>query len=166
MRSLFALSAVALALVAIPVAAQARTMSDPSGFVLEIVLSRAAAARLAELDESITVGVVYYGDPLAAHRAEAGDDGSLMLGAEEVTIPGRAGRATIEGESFMVERRAWITGEAQVNVNIVSARQRHPDNLLNCDFIDGSLALVGGRAHDIVCSLIVEQRVVRSIPAE
>ena len=50
-----------------------------------------------------------------------------------------------------------ITGGVKVNVNLYSARHSSSDNILACDFIDGSLAdVVKAQPVTLHCGLITE----------
>jgi hypothetical protein len=60
----------------------------------------------------------------------------------QVGITGTGGQVRISGATVDPKRLDWLAGPANVNVNVASARKSSPDNLLDCDFIDGALANV------------------------
>lgn len=130
-----------------------------AGFTIDLALSARASAELARRGEGITASIMYSGEPRPAY-ASRGDEttGEIDLGEELVTVPGRAGAITVTGQRLRRERLPWLRGAPQVLVNIFSARQRGPDNLLDCGIISGPLNQVAGRRHRILCQMIGERR--------
>ncbi len=144
----------ALLLVAtLPAAAQPAVQP----FTVEVQLSPKAAARLAALRESISLAAVYYGDPMPAARRFADSMGQIPLGNEDVTIPGQPGSVTFTGSMVPLAKLALIRNhDVKVNLNVFSARRSGPDNILNCDLFEDSVALATRRPVRIKCKLIAE----------
>ncbi len=129
------------------------------GFDVEVTLSRAAAAKLAARKEGIVVFASYYGDPKRSAEKHANEIGQISVSPkdETVEIPGSGGRAHIGGATVDARRLGWLSGPVRVNVNVASARKSDPDNLLDCDFIDGAVADVRKTAPvTLHCYLIAE----------
>ncbi|QPC42047.1 hypothetical protein HW532_04580 [Kaustia mangrovi] len=129
------------------------------GFDVEVTLSRAAAAKLAAQKEGIVVFASYYGDPKRSAEKHANEIGQISVSPkdETVEIPGSGGRTHIAGATVDTRRLGWLSGPARVNVNVASARKSDPDNLLDCDFIDGAVADVRKTAPVMLhCYLIAE----------
>ncbi len=137
--------------------AGAAAAHEELGFELNITLSPKAAERLRATHEGITADASYYGDPTAAAVKQADEVGHIPLGVERIDLPGRAGPVRFSGQKLSHERLDWITGGVKVNVNLYSARHSSSDNILACDFIDGSLAdVVKAQPVTLHCGLITE----------
>src|SRR5690606_15354790 len=100
---------------------------------VEITLSPAAAARLAETNERITVSAFWYGQ--AAEGVEANEDGTIGLGDEQITLPGTGGSARLAAEG-VPPADDRLAGPVHMNINVFSAREGNADNLLDCEFYD------------------------------
>jgi len=135
------------------------TAQDEMGVDVNVTLSKKAAARLAAEKEGIVVFADYYGDPKRSAEKHANEIGQISLEQqdEEVEIPGTGGHAHISGAKVDTKRLDWLTGPAKINVNVASARKSNPDNLLDCDFIDGALAEVRKAPVTLHCYLIEEK---------
>jgi CMP-2-keto-3-deoxyoctulosonic acid synthetase len=48
----------------------------------------------------------------------------------------------VSSTRIATERLDWIAGDPMVNTNVWTARKSSPDNLINCDMIDGKLAAI------------------------
>ncbi|MER9061415.1 hypothetical protein [Mesorhizobium sp. M0698] len=153
--SSLAMTIAASVLLACAVPATAQT--DMS-FDVNVTLSKKAAAKLAADKERIVVFASYYGDPKRSAEKHANEVGQIDLTPqdEEVEIAGTAGHAHVSGAKVDAKRLDWLAGPANVNVNIASARKSSPDNLLSCDFIDGSLSDVQRKPVTLHCGLIEE----------
>lgn len=144
----------ALALAGLAGAAAAH---EDLGFELNITLSPKAAERLRATHEGITADASYYGEPTAAAARRADEVGHIPLGVERIDLPGRAGPVRVSGQKVAIDRLDWISGGVKVNVNLYSARRSSGDNILACDFIDGSLAaVVKAQPVTLHCGLITE----------
>ncbi|MER8975982.1 MULTISPECIES: hypothetical protein [unclassified Mesorhizobium] len=153
-KSSLAMTIAASVLLACVVPATAQT--DMS-FDVNVTLSKKAAAKLAAEKEGIVVFASYYGDPKrSAEKLNEIGQIDLTPQDEEVEIPGTAGHAHVSGAKVDAKRLDWLAGPAKVNVNVASARKSSPDNLLNCDFIDGPLSDVQRKPVTLHCGLIEE----------
>lgn len=127
------------------------------GFDLDITLTPRAAQRLKATHEGITVSASYYGDPKPAYAKRADEVGHIDLGGDQIKLPGHAGRVHVAGDKVKRDRLGWISGGARVNVNVFSSRRSGPDNILQCDFIDGAVAtVIKARPVTLHCGLIAE----------
>lgn len=137
-------------------AMQRRASTNPS-FTLDISLSPRAAAELARRGERLEIVTYFQGTPSRRYRHLASDDGLISLGDERTIAPGRAGRVVVSGRSFQAGRLSWLeSGEADVTVNITSARRSHRDNLLNCGLVAGRVWQISYGVHPVRCALIGE----------
>lgn len=135
----------------------ARAARPAVGFTISIAFSPRAAAEMARRREGLVVSAWWEGTPLRAYRRHAGEDGSLNLGSETINAPGRAGRVVVTGRGFRADRLAWIERrDAQVTVNVFSARRSGRDNLLDCGLVAGPFRQIAGRTHQLRCKLIGE----------
>lgn len=129
-----------------------------AGFTIMVSYSPRAAAVMARRHEGLTISAYYEGEPNAAGRRHANEEGSITLGTDEVTVPGRPGPVAVSGRGLIAARLAWIRpGTARVNVNLYSARRSGPDNILDCGLVEGPLAQMTGRTHAVRCKLIGER---------
>lgn len=127
-----------------------------AGFTVNVSLSSQAAARLRGR-ESIIVSAYFYGPPKPGREDDTDDLGDIDLGAEEARGEGRAGSIRVSGQNFRSERLDWIAGRPRVNVNIFTSRSSNPDNLIYCEpHLEGDLADIAGRTHEVRCALISE----------
>lgn len=130
---------------------------EPLDFNLNITLSPKAAARLRTTHEGITVDAKYYGDATPAAASHADEVGRIDLGDEQLDLPGHAGPAHLTGREVALSHPGWIQGGVKVNVNVYSSRHSSKDNILACDFIDGSLAaVIKAEPVTLHCGLITE----------
>lgn len=134
------------------------TAQDDMGFDVNVTLSKKAAAKLAAEKERVVVLASYYGDPKRGAEKHANEIGQISLEEqdEQVAIPGTGGPAHISGAKVDIKRLDWLAGPPKVNVNVASARKSSSDNLLGCDFIDGSLRDVQKQLVTLHCALIEE----------
>lgn len=137
--------------------AAAAAAENKMAFTVDVSLSPKAAARLAALNEKITVAAYWFGEPTKAARRHANEMGQISLGTEEIRIPGNGGRAQMTGQAAQAEHFVWVQdGAVQVNVNVYSARQSGPNNILACDLFEDSAALAHSRPIPLLCKLIEE----------
>ena len=128
----------------------------PADFLIDVNLSPLAAKKLLSLKEKIIVSVDWGGEPTAKAQKHAGDDGTINLGVEDVTISGAGGRAQITGRPYRRENAEWVEGEVRVNVNVYTARLSDPDNLLDCDHFNEEIFEARAKPVAIFCKLITE----------
>lgn len=143
----------------------AASANEPLDFNVSVTLSPKAAAKLQATHEGITASASYYGDPTPAAAKHADEVGHIDLGNEQVAAPGSAGPVHFSGGNVATDRLGWIQGGVKVNVNVFSSRHSDPDNILACDFIDGSLAaVIKAQPVTIHCGLIAENIETRMRP--
>lgn len=147
---LFAAAALLLSLPA------AHAAEKSFAFTVQITLSPKAAATLAKLSEGIVASATYAGEPVPAAIQHADQIGQIDLGTETVESSGKAGTVQITGTKVKRARIAWIKGPVLLNVNVYSARRSGPDNILACDFFDGTLQQAVRQPISLHCSLITE----------
>lgn len=151
--------ALALLVAASPVLAGNPAPKDRYGFDVDVVLSSQAAATLTARHEGLFLFASYAGAPKKWATKYADQSGQIDLVGRSVgmNVPGRSGLIHFKGPAIDAKRLAMIQGPVLVNLNVASARKSGPDNLLDCDFIDGKLADV--RKHSPItlhCGLIGE----------
>lgn len=128
-----------------------------AGFTVVVTLSPRAADRLARLGESIELSAYWYGEATKAAKKRADEVGQIHLGDEKHVISGAGGTATFDGASFDAKKLSWVVGgKAMMNLNVYTARRKHPDNLLSCDLFDDDMALAVEKPVAIHCRLIEE----------
>ncbi|MDZ5698551.1 hypothetical protein [Chelativorans sp. M5D2P16] len=128
------------------------------GFDVNVTLSKEAAAKLAAEKEGIAAFASYYGDPKPNAEKHANEIGQISVSPEDewVEIPATGGHAHISGTKVDRQTLKWVDGGVMVNVNVVSARKSNPDNMLDCDIIDGAVAEVRKAPVTLHCYLIEE----------
>lgn len=145
-------ASVALLLSTVPL----RAAEDPFAFAVQITLSAKAAATLARTSEGMIVSASYAGEPLPTAVQHADQIGQINLGLETVEVPGKAETVRVTGTKVKRDRISWIKGPILLNVNVYSARHSGPDNILACDFFDGTLQQAVRQPILLHCSLITE----------
>lgn len=134
------------------------------GFDVELSFSPNALKELSERGERIVVSVDYYGYPKPSAEQHADEVGRILLGRENLEVPARPGTVHVTGTSVDSGRLDWIEGEVMVNGNVFSARRSDPNNLIECDFIDGKLADIVPAPVALHCALIEENPETKSKP--
>ena len=129
---------------------------DNLAFSVQISLSQKAEAKLAALHENMIVSASYSGDPTPGAEKHADEIGRIPLGIESIETPGKAGTVRVPGTKIKRNHFAWVKGSVLLNVNVYSARRSGPDNILACDFFDGSLQDAVSKPVSLHCSLITE----------
>ncbi len=124
-------------------------------FSVEVTLSPAASARLAQGGETIVVSADYFGTPLPVARDQADDVGQLDLGRAQKEYAGE-GRMVFDGREFRADRTELLDGQPQVNINVYSGRKTSDDNLLGCDFFQDTLRAAAAAQIALHCALIEE----------
>jgi hypothetical protein len=157
-RSGAAIGAVAGSLIAGICVLPASARDSAMGFSLDVSLSSRAEAQLGSLQEKITVWALWSGQPTKAAKKQVDEEGKIDLGTEEVTLPASGGHAAFTGRSVKPARIGWVKDrDVQILVNVYSARLSGPNNILNCDIFDGSVAVARATPPRIACKLIEEQ---------
>ena len=135
------------------------TVEPPAGplsFEVRVSFSEKAAAKLAAISEKIFVAASYSGDANAAGKTHRDEIGRIDLGTEKIEAKGEPGTIRVTGRRIERRRLAWVDGPVLLNVNIYSARLRGPDNILACDFFDGTVEGARRGPISLHCSLITE----------
>lgn len=130
--------------------------------MINVSLTPAAASELARTHEGIIAGASWEGEPNANGQKHPDETGRIAVGQEERTRDG-AGQILIAGNlDPLAQGRS--TKNIDVNVNVYSARRSNPDNILDCDVIDGPANQISGRTFPVLCSLITENREAKFMP--
>ena len=137
-------------------AAPAATVAGPP-FEVDVTLSQAAAARLANPKETIIVDAAIYGVPTSP-KLLAETEGRLDLAPErKIEIPG-AGAARFAAMKLDAGKLGEVEGHAaRVAIEVFSGRRSSPNNLLDCDFFDDLLTVAAAKPVQAHCKLIGEQ---------
>lgn len=144
----------ALALLAAACAAPSGA-EDP--VAVEVTLSPAAARALAARSEAVVIDASFFGDPTAQGRMHADEIGQIDLGRETITRgAGDVGRVLVPTTAATGPAVGWTDGVVRLNVNVYSARRSGPDNILACDFFDGTLESARRAPVALRCGLIAE----------
>ena len=124
------------------------------GFRVEISYSAKAITELKNRAETVVIFGYPFGFPKpSAPKGLVSDMGEIGLGDFLTEIrPGDL--ANIPTLALNRNNLQYVAGETKLLVNVVSGRRSSRDNLLDCDFYEGSLA----RSHaiPIKCKLIGE----------
>jgi hypothetical protein len=148
----FALSA-GVASLASPVEAQ--TVSGPA-FEVDVTLSPAAAARLANLRETIIVDAEFFGVP-ASPKLLAATHGRLDLAPERKIELSGAGVAHFPAPGYDASKLKLVQGgTAEVAIEGFSGRHSGPNNFLDCDYFEDAVQLAASRPVQMHCKLIGE----------
>jgi len=150
----------------LPAATHQTTLPDFS-FDINVTLSEKAAATLAQKHEGIKAFASYSGYPLNIADKLVNEAGLIDVShqPEWSDVPSKGGLAHITGKSIDPNTLKWVDGAVMVNVNIVSARKSGPDNILDCDVIDGPIPDVKDRAPiTLHCALISEHPGTEVLP--
>lgn len=139
-------------------AAEAQAPTAAPRWEVSVTLSPAAAKKLAAGKEEIVLSAAYYGEPTKAAAKKADEIGQIDLGQEELRLGSAGGRVVFVGKGFKADRLGWVVGrEARVNLNVYSARKSSPDNLLDCELFEDTMAVAQAKPVAIACKLIGER---------
>lgn len=132
-------------------AAPAFAALDVPAYEVDIALTDAAAAKLKQSGEAITISVDYYGEPAPGVDSE---DGPFYVADQTAELAG-AGKAQFEKMRIGDEMLAKIAGPVQVSVNVYTARKVFEDNLIDCGYWGEEVAKLPATVK-ISCKLIGE----------
>jgi len=121
---------------------------------LNISFSEKAAAIMAEKGELLMVSGYFMGEPAANATIPADEMGMIFLGTEDLTLWPSAQSVTLGG--LLAGAPLDQVVEPRLNVNLYSARISSEDNILNCDLVDDTVAVLATKPQDILCKLIDE----------
>ncbi len=133
-------------------ACQAPAAHGPYAFTINVALTPAAAAKLTALHEKVAVAAYYYGLP--APGVQAGQDGEVDLGSENLQLMPQQSQAVFSGAVIGATDLKSIAGKPHVLINVFSARLANPDNILNCSIFDGEIATAQAKTPQITCDLL------------
>jgi len=137
-------------------AAPAAPVAGPA-FEVDVTLSPAAAARLANPKETIIVDAAIYGVPTSP-KLLAQTEGRLDLAPERKIEIASAGAARFAATKLDAAKLGEVEGHAaRVAIEVFSGRHSSPDNLLDCDFFDDLLTVAATKPVQAHCKLIGEQ---------
>jgi hypothetical protein len=137
-------------LAALTAPAMAATLSP--AFEVTITLSDAAAQKLSESGETITISAYFGGEPKPDVQV---DDPQIMLASEDKELPA-AGTLSFAPETLDAEGLAKVI-EPRLNINVYTSRKKFEDNLLDCGFFDDVItAIPRDKPITISCKLIGE----------
>lgn len=138
--------------------AEAQTPAAAPRWQVSVTLSPKAAEKLAAGKEAIVLSAAYYGEPTKAAAKKADEIGQIDLGQEELRLGSAGGTVVFVGKGFKADRLGWVVGrEARVNLNVYSARKSSPDNLLDCDLFEDTVAVATAKPVAVACRLIGER---------
>ncbi len=121
-------------------------------FQVSITLSDAAAQKLAESGETITIGAYIGGEP---KPGVVFDEPQIMLADTNRELAG-AGTASFDPMTYDAKALPKVI-EPRLNINVYTSRKKFEDNLLDCGFFDDAVtALPKGKPVEIACKLIGE----------
>lgn len=128
-------------------------------YKVQLTFTPGAQAKLRDLGEKVTIANMFYGTPKDA--AAAGDDGQFQLGEVMRDVAPQNQIVTIAEPTL--DKVSEIDGKPMLLINVYSARQKAPDNLLNCGIFDDTLAKAEALPIQIECDLI-EPEVIEHAP--
>jgi hypothetical protein len=132
----------------------------PSQFSADVRLSDKARKKLIESNETIIVDGYFTGHPKPGTEARYLDikSGDVVLGDVEQEI--RPGETAIFSElNLNADALARIDSQGlHILISPYSGRRSSKDNLLDCDYYDGSFESIRGQTIVIRCQLIAERR--------
>ena len=124
--------------------------------MFELGFTEYALMRLAELGETVTVSGMFYGEPVpdvAAAMTEA-DGPVYVVGTFETTVDPVNQTVTVSGAGIDSAKLANLTAGPKLNVNIFTARTKHPDNLITCTLVEGDVAELRAKPPASLCEML------------
>lgn len=124
--------------------------------MFELGFTEYALMRLAELGETVTVSGIYYGDPVpevAAAMTEA-DGPVYVVGSFEKTLEPVNQTVTVSGAGIDSAKLANLLAGPKLNVNIFTARTKHPENLITCTLVDEGVAELRAKPPASLCEML------------
>lgn len=124
--------------------------------MFELGFTEYALMRLTELGETVTVSGIYYGEPVpevAAAMTQA-DGPVYVVGSFETTLEPVNQTVTVSGAGIDSAKLANLVAGPKLNVNIFTARTRHPDNLITCTLVDEDVAELRAKPPASLCEML------------
>lgn len=109
------------------------------------------------------LSATWYGWPAAHAEEYANEIGTIDLGQTLAELPVTAFTAHLSPANWKVTRLRLVEGAIYGNVNAYSTRRQQPDNILSCDFADGTQTELGRHLLTLHCALISEHKPTRHI---
>lgn len=144
-------AALSAALFALALPLQAETPASQP-VTLRLTIDPAALTHLQEQGELVMIAAYYYGDATPAAAEKADEMGRIFLGAAELTI--WPGEQTITLLPVLDQAPVKDVVAPMLNLNVFSARISGEDNLLDCGFLDDTLAVLASVDQTVACKLI------------
>ena len=127
-----------------------------SDFDVEVKLSKAASAKLTELNETIKVIAFFDGDGEKIKGQNTAPFRDVFLGKKEVEIK-EGEKANISNIWFSQSDYSRLNSpNYYVTLNVVSGRRAHKNNLLWCDVPIETIDHIASRVTAVNCKLIGE----------
>lgn len=120
---------------------------------IEVSLSPDAEQTLKSAGETVSVEVIYGGDPAPGSTITPNDFGLVELSKSVHELPG-AGTVDIAEDDIDKSRLDQIVGQPQIMVNVVSGKKTTQQNLLACEFYWDTLSAAGRNGVRIACTPI------------
>src|SRR5689334_15479018 len=144
--------------------ASEETAAKAASYKVRVTFTPGAEEKLRTLGEKVTIANMFYGLPRDGAPASASDDsGQVQLGEVMRDIAPQDQIVTIAEPTLDAAKLAHIEGKPMLLINVYSARQKAPDNLLNCGIFDDGLAKAEAAPIEIECDLI-EPEVIEHAP--
>ena len=120
-------------------------------YQVQVTFTPGAEDKLRDLGEKVTIANIFYGQ---AGEAAAGGKGEVQLGMVMRDIAPQDQIVTIAEPALDAAELAKIGGEPMLRINIYSAQEKHPDNLLNCGAFSVELRTAEREPAKIECDLL------------
>jgi len=124
--------------------------------MFELGFTEYASMRLAELGETVTVSGMYYGEPVPEVEAAMTEaDGPVyVVGTFETTVNPVNQTVTVSGAGIDSAKLTNLVAGPKLNVNIFTARTKHPDNLITCTLVDEDVAELRAKPPASLCEML------------
>jgi hypothetical protein len=121
---------------------------------IDLSFSDKALAELTARGEGVVIATYWMGDPVPGATIKTNEIGTVFLMSEDLTLhPGPV--RLVVGSNLSMGPMDQVT-VPYMNVNVFSARWTDEDNLLDCDFLDDTVAKLAAAPQAINCKLIGE----------
>lgn len=139
---------VALAALALPVSALAQTIT------VDLTFPDKALAELIRIGEGVHVSAYWMGDPAPGATLRLNEIERVFLMSEGISLHPGPARLVLGGSLAAAPMDQVI--EPFANINVSSDRWDDEYNLLDCGFLDDTLAVLSAAPQTIHCKLIGE----------
>lgn len=131
----------------------ATTGLDP--IALTLTLDPAAAGKLKDMGERVIVSAMYYAHARPGAASEEAPDGMLDLGTEEFVVEAASQTLSLSPAPLSSETaERSVDGVVRLLVNVYTAREAAPDNLIHCGIIDGPVVELAGAPQAVSCEML------------